>query len=211
MHLELVQALRCPADHESAWLVARTDRLEARHIIAGLLGCPVCGEEYLIAGGVLRFGAAVDDGSSGDLGPDAAVRAAALLNLTTPNGTVLLAGAWARHAVDVAALADGVQVIALDAPDEAPPAGMGVSRVDAGALLPLGAGVARGIALDAGHATARTLRQAADALGAAGRLVAPVSAPIPVPLIELARDDRWWVAERPIAMPIVPLTTARRG
>jgi hypothetical protein len=185
--------------------------MEARHIIAGVLGCPVCGEEYPIAGGVLQLGVAIGAGSSHDLGTDAAVRAAALLNLTTPSGIVLLAGAWARHAVDVAALAEGVQVIALDAPDEAPPAGMGVSRVDAGARLPLGAGLARGIALDAGHATAETLRQAADALGAGGRLVAPVSAPIPVPLIELARDDRWWVAEHPVATPVVPLTTARRS
>ena len=113
MYLELVQALRCPADHGSSWLVARTDRMEARHIIAGVLGCPVCGEEYPIAGGVLQLGVAIGAGSSHDLGTDAAVRAAALLNLTTPSGIVLLAGAWARHAVDVAALAEGVQVIAL--------------------------------------------------------------------------------------------------
>ena len=35
MHLEVVQALRCPRVHEESWLVARTDRMDARHIEAG--------------------------------------------------------------------------------------------------------------------------------------------------------------------------------
>ena len=210
MHLEIVQALRCPAQHEPTWLVARTDRLDARHIAAGVLGCPICGAEYPIANGVLRLAESIGSDVTDELGPDAAIRVAALLGLTTPNGLVLLAGAWARHAIEVAALADGVHVLAVDAPDEAPPAGLGVSCVDAGARVPLGAGVARGIALDARHASADAILQAAEALVPTGRLVAPAGTPLPPPLTELARDDRWWVAERPPAAPVVSLTTARR-
>jgi len=211
MHLELVQALRCPADHQPTWLVARTDRLEARHITAGVLGCPECGAEYPIARGVLRLGAPIRERATEEIGADPAIRAAALLGLTTPNGVVLLAGAWAHHAVEVAALTEGVHVIALDAPDEAPPGGLGVSRIDAGARVPLGAGVARGIALDSLHATAEALLQSAGALEPGGRLLAPIRTTMPAGLTVLARDDRWWVAERPPTAAVVSLTTARRG
>jgi len=210
MHLEIVQALRCPAPHEPTWLVARTDRLDARHIAAGVLGCPICGAEYPVTRGVLRLGEPIGSAPTDEAGPDAAIRVAALLGLTTPNGLVLLAGAWARHALDVATLAEGVHVLAADAPGEAPPAGLGVSRVDAGARVPLGAGVARGIALDAPHATDDAILQAAEALVPTGRLVAPAGAALPPSLTELARDDRWWVAERPPAARVVSLTTARR-
>jgi uncharacterized protein YbaR (Trm112 family) len=210
MHIEVVQALRCPSEHPPSWLVARTDTLEARHIVSGVLGCPVCGAEYPIARGVLQLGAPIGAAPDDDLGDDAAVRAAALLGLTTPDGVVVLAGAWARQAVEVAALTEGIHVIALDAPYEAPPAGLGVSRIDAGATMPFGTGVVRGAALDTPHATAEALEQATNALSSGGRLLAPATTAVPSYLTPLARDDRWWVAERPAAAPVVSLGTARR-
>ena len=211
MHIEVVQALRCPSYHPPSWLVARTDAMAARHIVSGALGCPVCGAEYPIARGVVQLGAPIAASPDDDLGDDAAVRAAALLGLTTPNGVVVLAGAWARHAVEVAALTEGIHLIALDAPYETPPAGVGVSRVDAGAQLPFGAGAVRGVALDTAHATAQSLEQATNALTSGGRLIAPASATMPSKLNSLARDDRWWVAERLAATPVVSLGSARRG
>jgi len=41
--VELIEALRCPRPHEDAHLVASATRTEARHIVDGVLGCPVCG------------------------------------------------------------------------------------------------------------------------------------------------------------------------
>jgi hypothetical protein len=191
--------------------VARTDRLEARHIVEGVLGCPSCGAEYAVRDGVVRFGTdrRMPDDELVPI-PDAAVRAAALLGLTTPGGLAVLAGAWAEAAVDVAALADGVHVLALNAATHAPP-GLGVSFVDAAAVVPLGDAVARGIALDEAHAAPEAVRAAAAALLAKGRLIAPASAAVPPPMMELARDERWWVAERPAAVPVVPLTSSRRS
>ena len=209
MHLEVVQALRCPTDHAPTWLVARTDLLDARHIAEGVLGCPVCGAEYPVSGGVLRLGAALPTPYTA-LDPDAPLRAAALLDLTTPHGLVLLAGDWARSAVEVAAMVDQIHLLALDSPADAPPPGLGVSSVEAGACIPLRASVARGIALDQAHATGGALKEAAEALRPGGRLIAPVAVPLPFPLVELARDGGWWVAERPAEAPVVSLTASRR-
>ena len=209
MHLEVVQALRCPADHEPTWLVARTDLLDARHIVEGILGCPVCDAEYPVTGGVVRLGTALPAPHAA-LDGDAPLRAAALLDLTTPHGLVLLAGDWARIAVDVAAMVDEIHLVALDAPADAPPPGLGVSAVEAGACIPLRASVARGIALDQAHATAGAMKDAVEALRPGGRLIAPVAVPLPSALVELARDAGWWVAERPVEAPVVSLTTSRR-
>ena len=209
MHIEVVQALRCPVDHEASWLVARTDRLEARHIAAGVLGCPVCGREYPVVDGVLRLAAAIET-SSEDLGPEAAVRVAALLDLTSPGGLVLLAGSWASVALELSSLTEGTHVLALDDAGETPPFGLGVSRLDAGAMVPLGEGVARGVALDRGHATEECVASAARALKSRGRLVSPSDAAVPDSLEELARDDRWWVAERPAVTRVVPIAGLRR-
>lgn len=210
MHLEVVPALRCPRVHEASWLVARTDVLEARHILEGVLGCPVCGAEYPVRAGTALLGA--PNRQAAEAAPDdAALRVAALLGLTTPGGLVALAGSWAAAAVEVATLADGVHLLAVNAPGVPPPAGLGVSSLAAAEILPLRAGVVRGIALDAGHSSGDGLRAAAEALSAGGRLLAPVSALVPDSLAELARDERWWVAEKSPAVPVVPLASQRRG
>jgi uncharacterized protein YbaR (Trm112 family) len=208
MHLEVVGSLRCPAGHDTTWLVARTDRLDARHIMEGVLGCPICGAEYRIERGTARLGPPVR-GEDEPI-PDAAIRAAALLDLTTPQGLVLLAGAWAAAAVEIAALVEQIHILALDAPDESPPPGLGVSSVEAGHSIPLASGSARGIALDAAHASASMVAQAAESLRAGGRLLAPAGVAVPSALVELARDDRWWVAERRPQPSIVSLAAGRR-
>ena len=55
MFIELVDALRCPVAHEESWLVASATHTDARHIVDGLLGCPVCHAEYPIRQGVADF------------------------------------------------------------------------------------------------------------------------------------------------------------
>lgn len=208
MHLEVVETLRCPAAHPPTWLVARVDAMDGRHIRQGTLGCPACGAEYPVQDGVARIGPPAAAGPMPD-DPDRAVRVAALLDLTTPHGIVLLAGGWAAVADAVAALGEGLHVLALDAPaGEATGHEPQVSSLEAGAVPPLGDGVTRGIALDAAHATPAALVRAVAALRAGGRLIAPADCPVPAGATELARDAHWWVAQRHVAPAVVPLGRA---
>ena len=43
MHIELTDHLRCPREHAEAFLVLLPDRMDQRRVVAGHLGCPVCG------------------------------------------------------------------------------------------------------------------------------------------------------------------------
>src|SRR5688500_776527 len=99
MHLELADLLRCTASHEATPLVASADRIAARAILDGVLGCPLCGAEYPIVDGVVGYaparavGAGAGEPAGGD-GLDAwAARTAALLDATDPRAVQLLVGA----------------------------------------------------------------------------------------------------------------------
>lgn len=207
MHIDLVESLRCVREHEPTWLVAVAERVEARDILSGVLGCPDCRAEYPVVQGVAYFAAPADPpragaadaglaGGAGD-GTDTALRAAALLDLVEPGGFVVLAGTWGAAAPELLALAS-VHVLALNAP-RGLPSGGGLSVAVAPDDVPVRAGTARGVALDAANASPRQLAGAAAALRTGGRLVAPAQAPIPEGVSLLARDERHWVAERPPA------------
>jgi hypothetical protein len=58
MFIELTDHLRCPADHDEAFLVLLPDRLEGRSVIEGQLGCLVCGRTFRLERGELDFGGA---------------------------------------------------------------------------------------------------------------------------------------------------------
>lgn len=202
MHIELVDVLRCPRPHDDAWLVAGIDLLRDREIVRGTLGCPVCTTEYPVRDSIVRFR---DDEppSVRGFGDDAAIRAAAFLDLSEPGAYATLAGEWGAHAAAVAAMTD-VRVIAINAPGTG--SGNGAYGVWARDVLPLAAGSARGIALDAVHAPLAPV--AVRALRAGGRLVAPAATPLPPETRELARDADWWVAERLAAPQLVGLSRA---
>lgn len=205
MFLALVDSLRCVRPHEDSWLIARADVLVGRHIVEGQLGCPVCGARYAIREGVADFGAGValpadtlhvaraSRERSFESDQSLALRAAALLELTESGGLVVLAGDWCAGAEALLALIDGVQFLALDAAT-ALRSGGALSLARIAGVLPLAASCARGIALDAAHATPSLLAGAARALAPNGRLIAPSSALVPNDLRELARDDEHWVA-----------------
>jgi hypothetical protein len=89
-----------------------------------------------------------------------------------------------------------VQLLALD-PTPALESGGALSLALIPDVLPLAAESARGIALDAAHATPLLLAGAARALAPSGRLIAPAYALVPDSLRELARDDQHWVAAAP--------------
>jgi uncharacterized protein YbaR (Trm112 family) len=56
MFIELTDHLRCPAEHEESYLVLLPDRMEARSVRSGRLGCPACGRTYAVEEGVLDLG-----------------------------------------------------------------------------------------------------------------------------------------------------------
>lgn len=209
MFIELVDALRCPVAHEDSWLVAAAERTEARHIVEGTLGCPVCKAQFAIHDGVADLRRAHHERSDADAEPasaDDAVRLAAFLGLDDSQGTVLLLGTWATHARALREVVE-VNVIAAD-----PPASMigepGISVLRCDGPLPLAPGTSRGTAVDAADGSSR-IASAVRATRIGGRVVAPVSVPVPAGLRELARDERLWVAEREPDLPIVSLTRKR--
>ncbi|MGQ0713499.1 MAG: Trm112 family protein [Gemmatimonadaceae bacterium] len=201
MHIELVESLRCPNPHEFTWLVASTLEMAGRDIRRGLLGCPSCGARYPIRDGVVDF--LTRDGTtplpqSGHLPPpsadsELALRVAALLDLTSPGGFVVLAGEWAHAAAGLPSVTEGVELLVLNAPVNLS-SGNGISLARTDGAIPIRPGAARGIALDQRHGPQAA--GAARALKQFGRLVAPLTAALPADVEELARDGREWVGTK---------------
>lgn len=206
MFIELVEALRCPADHADSWLVASIASRDGRFIVEGTLGCPICFREYPIVAGVARF---VDDRADHDVtrsieavrdtdrgsaaGPDEAIRIAAFLALGDGQ-TIAIAGDWARTAVQLSQLLS-VRVYALN-PVGAIEQGEAVGVIQSDQGLPFGPRSLSGVALDARTASERDVASAVRALVPGGRLVAPVTASVPAEVVVLARDSALWVAEK---------------
>ena len=194
MFIELVDHLRCVRPHEESWLVVSTKRMDGRDIMEGVLGCPVCHAEYRIERGIALF-AERQPMISRALPPDEseAMRLAAFLDLADPRGYAILAGVVASHARVIQRRTD-VHLLLVDPPNGVD-VGAGLSGLTADHALPLAAGSARAAALDA-SAASTLLGSAIDAVRAGGRVVAPISVPVPPGVTELVRDDRIWVAER---------------
>ncbi|MDB4913243.1 MAG: hypothetical protein JWM95_887 [Gemmatimonadetes bacterium] len=209
MFIELVDTLRCPVAHEESWLVAAADRMDARHIMAGKLGCPVCAAEYPIMNGVVDFRRDAATPSARLAPPDTevALRLAALLDLSDSHGFAVLLGAWGNHAITLSDIVD-VPLLVIDPPQEiAGSPGVSVIRCDG--ALPLAMGAARATAIDT--ASEARVASAVRATRAGGRVVAPANTPVPADVSELARDDELWVGEKSAApSPLVTLHV-RRG
>jgi uncharacterized protein YbaR (Trm112 family) len=201
MFIELVESLRCPRPHEFTWLVASTLEMAGRDIRRGLLGCPSCSARYPIRDGVVDF--QTRDGTTpipdstplaeSEEDAELAMRVAALFDLTTPGGFVVLAGDWAHAAPALRTVVEGVEILVLNT-TVALTSGSGISLARTDGSIPIRPGAARGIALDARHAG--HVAGAARALRQYGRLVAPISASLPPDVEELARDGRDWVATK---------------
>lgn len=213
MFIELVDALRCPVPHEESWLVASSTRMEARHIVDGMLGCPVCHSQYPVRNGVADFRREPALALRGEPDPflrgDATtgMRLAAFLGLSDALGFAVLMDEWGAQASALRELVE-TPILLVD-----PPAGRegepGISVVLSDGVPPLAAGAARAAAIgdsiaDRASATVRITR-------AGGRLVAPARVPVPEGVREIARDDTLWVGEKePERSPLVTLHV-RRG
>ena len=146
MFIELTDHLRCPTDHDEAFLVLLPDRVEGRSVRAGTLGCPICDRRFTLRDGVLDLGdappAAAGSEGAGRLGPEAL---APLVGLGGPGGYLVLVGPPAAGWREVAALVPGVGLVVVNPPVEvADEEGISVLR---GGRLPLKTNSMRGVVL----------------------------------------------------------------
>jgi uncharacterized protein YbaR (Trm112 family) len=118
MFIELTDHLRCPADHEEAFLVLLPDQLAGRSVRSGTLGCPVCDRRFALRDGVLDTGdapAPAAEAEPGKLTPEAL---APLVGLSGPGGYLVIVGPPAAAWREVAALLPGVGLVAVNPPDD---------------------------------------------------------------------------------------------
>lgn len=196
MFVELIEALRCPRPHEESALVLAASRTDARHVVEGTLGCPVCGAEVPIVNGVAHFDEPAMERRGETPDDETATRLAALLQLTDARGAAVLCGRFTSHARTVAQLAGTPLVLVNAAPDAAAEAAAASMLV--GDTLPLAASSLRAAAIDEA-VTPPLARSIVRAVRFGGRIVAPAGVAIPEGLVEIARDERMWVAEKSAA------------
>jgi hypothetical protein len=90
--------------------------------------------------------------------------------------------------------------------------GEGVSGIRAFVRVPVLAGSAHGVALDSTSISsandALLLQSAVGSVKPMGRVVGPVSLPVPSGVTELLRDDEHWVGARETVRPLLQLVRA---
>jgi uncharacterized protein YbaR (Trm112 family) len=196
MFIELIDSLRCTADHAYIPLVASIEERDDRQVIEGILGCPTCRREYPIHGGIAWFGSPPEKSmSAGGSAPDAdgGMRIGAFLNVSE-GITIALVGKWARHATELSE-AMSLRAFAINS-------GSGIVESERVAALysansvPFKDASLRGIAIDESGWSDGEIEMAARVLAPGGRMVAPAGSRVPNEIEELARDDAWWVGER---------------
>ncbi len=210
MFTELIDTLRCPASHDDSWLVATSTRTEARHIIDGRLGCPVCRESYPITDAVAVFGRAPNLPPVAPFDDAQAFRIAAQLHLIEAPAPILLTGVWSGAVAALLRITPTVRMFVGDAR-------VTIVLDDRVSLLtlpatrfPLASASLRGVALDADHDTDALRRDAARIVRANGRIVVPAECVLdPLCWRPLVRDAELQVAERlPLASAPVQLKRA---
>ncbi len=222
MHLELVEILACPRCGPPQVLVAVVHEAEGHRVRQGFLGCPACDSRFPVGSGTVRLRwdaddplaaqalTASEDRAISAAPPGTAVLIAALLGFERGRGTVLIGPALSGAADEVASLAEGWEVIALQTPASAddgriPPATRATRLiVEPGDRLPLLPGRLQAAAL-AGELTAVRVAEATRVLVPAGRLVVLAPAGGETAILEAAgfavraSDDRAILATRPVS------------
>lgn len=113
MFIELTDHLRCPADHEEAFLVLLPEAMDGRLVSSGTLGCPVCHREVRVAGGIADFGGGEPAILPATLSADAAVT---LLGLEGPGGYLALFGSSGSLADGIAVHLPGIRLVLVNPP-----------------------------------------------------------------------------------------------
>jgi uncharacterized protein YbaR (Trm112 family) len=176
MFIELTDHLRCPADHDESYLVLLPDRMDARSVREGRLGCPVCGRTYALVNGILDLGGKMPDAPDSTLLEPEALTA--LVGLSGPGGYLVLVGTPADRWPEVSELNPGVGLVAVNpGPEIAEAPGISIIR---SAMLPLKTRSMRGVVLGSPYGDdprwiADAARVVLPGLRIAGEGVVPVS------------------------------------
>ena len=192
MFIELTDHLRCPREHEEAFLVLLPHQVEQRDVQSGQLGCPVCGWEAAFTDGVVDFGGGAPAISPTTLTVDA-IRT--FLGLSGPGGFAAILGGPAALAPDLGEQVRGVSWVLVN-PPEGTPSVLPSSVVRAG-RLPLKAASMRGIVVGKDYSRDATwLRDAVDAVLPGLRFVIEGPA-TELPGVEvLGETEAIWVGRR---------------
>ena len=191
MHIELIDLLRCPKDHEETWLVASLSAVQDRFVIKAKLGCPICGASYTISNGVadLRIQPGHHSSPHAAIESDDAVRIAALLNLTRPGAIAVLEGDHARLAQTVSDMTES-RIIAIN-PSTTVEDSETVAVVLCDAKIPLASDSVIGVVCE----SPTIVQDLPRVLRNGGRALLPAESVIPAGLVEVTRDDRNVLAE----------------
>ncbi len=203
MHVNVIELLRCPANHAESSLVASAARQIERRIIDGSLGCPVCGAEYPIRNAVADF---CRDPATEDVrrtveareapNEDATIRLAAQLDLTEPGRLLLLFGDYARLAPALSVMFDAM-CVAINAPRrEERHIAEHASVLRSATKIPIAPSAAHGAAVAEDQLPQLQLEQVRERLRVHGRLVIPASAALPEAMTRVAQDEREVVGVR---------------
>jgi uncharacterized protein YbaR (Trm112 family) len=202
MFIELADHLRCPADHDEAFLVLLPDAMDGRSVVAGQLGCPVCGRTFRVERGELNVDGAVEPAAATAEAPGAPAASAlgapamiALAGINGPGGYIVLVGAPAAAWREVVALIPGVGIVAVNPGAEVVDApGVSVLR---GGMLPLKAHSMRGVVLGPGYGgDAHWVGEAARVTLPGLRIVGEGPAPSADTIDLMASADGVWVGTR---------------
>lgn len=142
MFIELTDHLRCPEHHAEAFLVLLPARMEQRDVVAGHLGCPVCGWSTAWEHGQPDFG---QPWTSVGKPPFDADAAHAMLGIEGPGGWVALAGNAGVLAEPLMVRLPGISFVLLNPPAPADPDAR--ASVILGARWPLKVHAMRGVVL----------------------------------------------------------------
>ena len=202
MHIELTEMLRCPQVHREEMLVLSTGEVRDRMVRSGLIGCPVCHNEYPIARGVVNFRLSKERVLRSTYVPPSPLPSAdpgnlqALLELSGPGGYVVLVGAAVRHARQLASLMPGVHFVGVNSPDDIEEQPV-LSLMYATDQIPLRSAIARGVVVGADLATSPWLVEAHRVLLRGRRFVVENEEPdLPIGLHKLAAEGGLWVGEK---------------
>ena len=152
MNVLLTDILACPRCGGDFGLILFAADTVDRRVREGELGCPNCRDEFPIRGGFADLRSQPRGPLMVDLHEPLPERGplaiAAGMGIAEGPGAVLLIGAAAEGAGEVARLVSGIEVIAVSAASRSWRAESGVSRVVAWPGLPIRTGRVRGAALD---------------------------------------------------------------
>ncbi len=173
--------------------------MDGRFVIEGKLGCPMCSASYPIAGGVADLRESreaklvnVND-TPGEDADATALRVAAMLGLTRAGGVAVLSAMPSSVAGLVAELAS-VRVVGTNATTPSSDERENVAMVLSDERLPFASGSIDAVMLGS-VARSGEVGEAVRVLRTGGRLVVPAGTALGGNLRELARDDRYIVAE----------------